>query len=299
MTKRSKSAAKKSAVRKSATAKKSTVNKRATAKTSTAGKSATAKPTRAKRTASKRTASKRTATKRQTKPRPAPYTRLLERRGSLSVWQVDGAFIRKNIEIEFSNFGSHYTITEIPKHEIWIDGETDPDEQRFFIAHAVMERRLLAKGTDADTARRESNHAERRLRVAAGDLRKVMRGRAVPNAELVKRELWKTLPSGVIVWFVKGRLVRSVYDIEYTEGGHEHVYERVHPQNGIYYFTEGASGELRPGNLKSSPITDKGFDSDRSFMLIEIAGDEMYFQTISRVGATVDSGVIRRTARAR
>ena len=161
------------------------------------------------------------------KPRAAPYIRLLERRGALSVWQVDGAFIRKNIEIEFSNFGSHYTISEVPKHEIWIDAETDPDEQRFFIAHAVMERRLLAKGTDADTARRESNHAERRLRVAAGDLRKVMRGRTVPNAELVKRELWKTLPSGVIVWFVKGRLVRSVYDIEYTEGGHEHVYEYI------------------------------------------------------------------------
>jgi hypothetical protein len=32
-------------------------------------------------------------------------------------------------------------------------------------------------------------------------------------------------------------------------------------------------------------------------MLIEIAGDEMYFQTISRTGVTVDSGVIHRTAR--
>ena len=27
--------------------------------------------------------------------------------------------------------------------------------------------------------------------------------------------------------FVKGRLVRSVYDIEFTEGGHEHVYEYI------------------------------------------------------------------------
>ncbi len=217
MKKRSKSAARKSAVKKSATAKKSTTGKSATVKKSTTGKSATAKPTRAKGT----------ATKRQMKPRAAPYIRLLERRGALSVWQVDGAFIRKNIEIEFSNFGSHYTIGEVPKHEIWIDAETDPDEQRFFIAHAIMERRLRAIGTDADTARRESNHAERRLRVAAGDLRKIMRGRAVPNADLVKRELWKTLSSGVIVWFVKGRLVRSVYDIEYTEGGHEHVYEYI------------------------------------------------------------------------
>ena len=54
---------------------------------------------------------------------------------------------------------------------------------------------------------------------------------------------------------------------------------------------------MRPGDLARSTITDKGFDTDRSFMLIEIAGDEMYFQTISRTGDTVDSGVIRRTTR--
>jgi 3',5'-cyclic AMP phosphodiesterase CpdA len=84
------------------------------------------------------------------------------------------------------------------------------------------------------------------------------------------------------------------YGVDVVFSGHEHMYERVHPQHGIYYFTEGASGELRPGNLARSTITDKGFDTDRSFMLIEIAGDEMYFQTISRTGDTVDSGVIHR-----
>ena len=87
------------------------------------------------------------------------------------------------------------------------------------------------------------------------------------------------------------------YGVDAVFSGHEHIYERVHPQQGIYYFTEGASGELRAGNLGRAAITDKGFDTDRSFMLIEIAGDEMYFQTISRTGATVDSGVIHRTIR--
>ena len=42
-------------------------------------------------------------------------------------------------------------------------------------------------------------------------------------------------------------------------------------------------------------LTAKGFDTDLHFMLVEIAGDEMYFQTISRTGKVVDSGVIRRT----
>jgi predicted phosphodiesterase len=87
------------------------------------------------------------------------------------------------------------------------------------------------------------------------------------------------------------------YGVDVVFSGHEHVYERVHPQNGVYYFTEGASGSLRPGNLRPSAITDKGFDTDRTFMLIEITGDDMFFQTISRIGDTVDSGAIHRNNR--
>jgi 3',5'-cyclic AMP phosphodiesterase CpdA len=85
------------------------------------------------------------------------------------------------------------------------------------------------------------------------------------------------------------------YGVNVVFAGHDHVYERVLPQQGIYYFTEGASGELRPGDLAPSAITAKGFDADRSFMMIEIAGDEMYFQTTSRTGVVVDSGVVHRT----
>jgi predicted phosphodiesterase len=87
------------------------------------------------------------------------------------------------------------------------------------------------------------------------------------------------------------------YGVDVVFSGHDHVYERIHAQHGIYYFTEGASGELRAGNLSRSAITDKGFDTDRSFMLVEVAGEEMYFQTVARSGETVDSGVIHRTVR--
>jgi len=76
--------------------------------------------------------------------------------------------------------------------------------------------------------------------------------------------------------------------------GHEHLYERIKPHGGIYYFVLGNSGELRPHNLRPSTDTAKGFDTDRDFMMMEIAGDELYFQTISRLGETVDSGVIDR-----
>ena len=76
--------------------------------------------------------------------------------------------------------------------------------------------------------------------------------------------------------------------------GHEHIYERLTPKNGIDYFVLGNSGELRLHGLRESPDVAKGFDTDRDFMMVEIDGDRLYFQTVSRTGETVDSGVIAR-----
>jgi 3',5'-cyclic AMP phosphodiesterase CpdA len=87
--------------------------------------------------------------------------------------------------------------------------------------------------------------------------------------------------------------VRTGIDIVFT--GHDHFYERVKPQDGITYFVAGAAGKIRKGDLKEgSPITAKGFDTDLSFMMVEFAGDEMYFQAISKAGTPIDSGVIKR-----
>jgi hypothetical protein len=87
------------------------------------------------------------------------------------------------------------------------------------------------------------------------------------------------------------------YGVNVVLSGHDHVYERIKPQHGIYYFVLGNAGELRYHNLKVSSEMAAGFDEDCCFMAIEIAGDELYFQTISRAGLTVDSGVIRRVAK--
>lgn len=88
------------------------------------------------------------------------------------------------------------------------------------------------------------------------------------------------------------------YGVQAVFSGHEHVYERVKPQKGIQYFTEGASAKLMARSLQATSFKAVGYDTDHSFMLVEIAGDELYFQTISRTGATVDSGVVRRAAQA-
>jgi hypothetical protein len=76
--------------------------------------------------------------------------------------------------------------------------------------------------------------------------------------------------------------------------GHDHIYERLKPQRGIAYFVVGCSGQLRPHGLTPSPQTAIGFDRDRVFALCEIAGDQLFFQTVARSGETVDSGSIKR-----
>lgn len=77
--------------------------------------------------------------------------------------------------------------------------------------------------------------------------------------------------------------------------GHDHFYERVKPQKGISYFVVGSGGKLRAGNIDPrSGITAKGFDTDLAFMAAEIIGDQMYFNVISRLGQTIDSGVLTR-----
>lgn len=87
------------------------------------------------------------------------------------------------------------------------------------------------------------------------------------------------------------------YGVNVVFSGHDHVYERLNPQKGIYYFVSGSAGMLRKGNMRPTGQTAASFDQDQSFMLVEIAGDEMFFQAISRTGKTVDSGVIRRQPR--
>jgi hypothetical protein len=86
------------------------------------------------------------------------------------------------------------------------------------------------------------------------------------------------------------------YGVNVVFSGHDHVYERIKPQKGIYYFVSGAAGQLRKGNMRPTGDTAASFDQDQSFMLVEVAGADMHFEAISRTGRTVDSGAIRRQA---
>jgi hypothetical protein len=90
------------------------------------------------------------------------------------------------------------------------------------------------------------------------------------------------------------------YNVNVVLAGHEHVYERIKPQNGIYLFVLGNSGQLRVNNIrKPNDLDIVGIDTDRTFMLMEISGDQLFYQTVTGSGNTVDSGVLERQGAAK
>ena len=84
------------------------------------------------------------------------------------------------------------------------------------------------------------------------------------------------------------------YGVDAVFSGHEHFYERIKPQKGIYYFISGGAGKVRQGDVGKTNLTVKAFDTGYHFMLVEFSKDTLYFQVISDQGQTVDSGALPR-----
>ena len=163
-----------------------------------------------------------------------PYVKKVEARGGLVIWAVDGAYIRGHVDEEFTNFGQHYRYKYIPENEFWIDLGTKSDEWRFFIDHLLVEHRLMSKGVPYQVAIVAADKEERKERRRASDLKQLThQGQKLPEGKDVHIRLWKKLKNNLSVWIVNGRLVRSVFDIDFTAGGHDYVYEFV-PENEVW-----------------------------------------------------------------
>ena len=164
----------------------------------------------------------------------AAHIEKVDQRGDLAVWIVDGSYVRGHIDEEFTNFGQHYRYSYIPTKELWIDKEAEHDERQFFIDHLMTEYQLMRDGMQYAQALTQADTRERVERRRMGDVRKMTRGgKKLPNGQDVHDRLWKKLEGGLSVWIVNGRLVRSTFDIDFTEGGHDYVYEFV-PKNEIW-----------------------------------------------------------------
>jgi hypothetical protein len=88
-------------------------------------------------------------------------------------------------------------------------------------------------------------------------------------------------------------LVRNGVNVVFT--GHEHLYERIAPQRGIYHFVSGGGGRnlyrVRPSDFDEVAV------AEHHFMVVQIAGDRMLFEAVSHGQKVLDCGAIFRTRR--
>jgi hypothetical protein len=92
----------------------------------------------------------------------------------------------------------------------------------------------MSKGMTYEEALPLADVAERKERRRAGDERLLTHHNSIlPRGQDVHEHLWKRMENGISVWIVNGRKVRSVFDIDFTAGGHDHVYEFV-PENEVW-----------------------------------------------------------------
>jgi hypothetical protein len=82
------------------------------------------------------------------------------------------------------------------------------------------------------------------------------------------------------------------HGVDVVFAGHDHFYERIKPQNGIYYFVSGGAAKLRVGDVRKTNLTAKSFDTGYHFMLIELVKDSLHFQAVTDQGRVVDSGAL-------
>lgn len=77
--------------------------------------------------------------------------------------------------------------------------------------------------------------------------------------------------------------------------GHSHCYERIKPQKGVHYFTEGASGEIKRRTLdRTTPYFAAGEDEKHSFLIVQASESELKVEAIGADGSLIDSYTIKR-----
>lgn len=161
---------------------------------------------------------------------PKLYLNKIEVLDNILVWQVDGKYVRENIDREFTNFGQHFRFRFIPKYEFWLDKEYSSDETHFFVDHLFVEWHLMSKGISYDKALEKADEIEKNERLKSKIMQKVKTEvkkypHSVPK-EIYKKKL-RIFSQGLDVWIVSGEAVRDLYFIDYTEGGHHFIYEFI------------------------------------------------------------------------
>jgi len=162
-----------------------------------------------------------------------PYLNKIKQIGDISVWLVDGEYVRNNIDVDFTNFGHHYSYDFIPDCEFWIGKENSLHEQRFYIDHMLVEQRLMKEGREYEDAWGEADKVQRRERAKANHNKKVNISNDFIKNNVHKRLMKKYSTENITVWLVHGKKVRDYIDVDFFGGGHDIVFSYI-PKGEIW-----------------------------------------------------------------
>ena len=162
-----------------------------------------------------------------------PYIKKFTQLGDIKVFLVDGKYIRKKINEEFTNYGQNYLFQFIPKNELWIDNAREMGEEKYYIDSMLAMRRFLAEGLSHDEAVKKADTIEKRERAKSKIMQEIIK---IKNKEKLVEKIHKELLHDykkIKIWLVKGELVRDLFFLDFTEGGHDKVYSFV-PKKEIW-----------------------------------------------------------------
>jgi hypothetical protein len=160
-----------------------------------------------------------------------PYIKSIERIEFIKIWVVNGQYVRENLDEEFTDFGQHYRFHFIPIDEFWLDQQHAPGEEQFFIDHLLVEYRLMRSGMDYDRAIDKADIAEKAERAKTALFQQgealLKSSQSVLLIDKVHKKFLNEFGSAARVWVVDGELVRDLFFIDFTEGGHDKVYKFI------------------------------------------------------------------------
>jgi hypothetical protein len=166
-----------------------------------------------------------------------PYIKKLEDIGPITVYLVDGNFIRTHIQPQFT-VEAHWKDKDyrgiIPANEFWLDVGADPEEYDFLIMRMLEEIKHLSKLVDPIRAEKLASETEQRERNKASRESGIYQRRSDVELSLIQEIKTDYQQDPLNAYVVDGRKIRDKVDILYRHGGHDLVYPDYIPHNHIW-----------------------------------------------------------------
>jgi len=164
------------------------------------------------------------------------YIKKIGEHEGLELWLVDGSAVRRDLDENFTEYEHHARYKFIPANEIWIEKETNEDEWKYFLENIDLERKYMAEGLTLGEAVEKADKIEQRERRQSARIQKILDSHHQRKDALIKihkQKLEKYSNDKVSVWLIDGEIVRALYMVEYSDGGHDLVYDFV-PKNEVW-----------------------------------------------------------------